>query len=201
MAEAEILVFLLVAVALLAGLGLRWDVPYPVVLVVGGLLLGLVPGLPRTDLDPDLVFFAFLPPLLYAAAFQASAYELKANVVAIGRLAVGLVLVTVVAVAAVAHAVAGIPWAAAFVLGAVLGPTDPVSAAAVMRRLGAPTRIETILEGEALINDGTGLTAYKIALAAVGGATLGAGETVGKFVLIAAGGIAIGAAVGWVLAH
>jgi monovalent cation/hydrogen antiporter len=200
-AGAEILVFLLVAVALLAGAGLRLNVPYPVVLVVGGLVLGLVPGLPVPDLDPDIVFFAFLPPLLYAAAFQASAYELRANVVAINRLAVGLVLVTVAAVAAVAHAVAGIPWAAAFVLGAVLGPTDPVSAAAIVRRLGAPARIEAILEGEALVNDGTALTAYKIALAAVAGSALGAGETVGKFVLIAAGGIAIGAAVGWVLAH
>jgi monovalent cation/hydrogen antiporter len=200
-AGAEIFVFLLVAVALLAGGGLRFNVPYPIVLVVGGLLLGLVPGLPVPDLDPDIVFFAFLPPLLYAAAFQASAYELKANVVAISRLAIGLVLVTVVAVAAVAHAVAGIPWAAAFVLGAVLGPTDPVSAAAVVRRLGAPARIETILEGEALVNDGTALTAYKIALAAVAGSALGAGETVAKFVLVAAGGIAIGAAVGWVLAH
>jgi CPA1 family monovalent cation:H+ antiporter len=200
-AGAEALVFLLVAVALLAGAGLRFNVPYPVVLVVGGLLLGLVPGLPVPDLDPDIVFFAFLPPLLYAAAFQASAYELRANVVAISRLAVGLVFVTVVAVAAVAHYVAGIPWAPAFVLGAVLGPTDPVSAAAIVRRLGAPTRIETILEGEALVNDGTALTAYKLALAAVGGAALGAPETVGKFVLVAAGGIAIGAAVGWVLAH
>jgi Na+/H+ antiporter len=200
-AGAEVLVFLLVAVALLAGAGLRWNVPYPIVLVVGGLLLGLVPGLPSPDLDPDIVFFAFLPPLLYAAAFQASAYELRANVVAISRLAIGLVLVTVVAVAAVAHWVVGLPWAVAFVLGAVLGPTDPVSAAAVVRRLGAPARIEAILEGEALVNDGTGLTAYKIALAAVGASSIGAGATVGKFVLIAAGGIAIGAAVGWVFAH
>ena len=201
MAGAEALVFLLVAVALLAGAGLRFNVPYPVVLVVGGLLLGLIPGLPVPDLDPDIVFFAFLPPLLYAAAFQASAYELRANALAISRLAIGLVLGTVVAVAAVSHYVAGIPWAAAFVLGAVLGPTDPVSAAAVVRRLGAPTRIETILEGEALVNDGTALTAYKLALAAVAGTALSAPETVGKFVLVAAGGIAIGFAVGWVLAH
>jgi len=98
-AGAEALVFLLLAVALLASVGLRWNVPYPVVLVVGGLALGLVPGLPVPELDPDIVFFAFLPPLLYAAAFQASAYELRANAAPIGLLAVGLVLVTVVAVA------------------------------------------------------------------------------------------------------
>src|SRR3954465_10371303 len=96
MAGAEILVFLLVAVALLAGLGLRWDVPYPVVLGVGGLPLGPVPGLPRPDLDPDVVFFAFLPPLLYAAAFQASAYELRANPAPIALLAAGLVVAPVV---------------------------------------------------------------------------------------------------------
>jgi Na+/H+ antiporter len=199
--HAEVLVFLLVAVALLAGAGLRFNVPYPVVLVVGGLLLGLVPGLPAPDLAPDVVFFAFLPPLLYAAAFQASAYELREHVVPIGRLAIGLVLATVAAVAAVAHFVAGVPWAIAFVLGAVLGPTDPVSATAVVRRLGAPPRIESIVEGEALVNDGTGLTVYKIALLAAGGASLSAGEVGLKFVAIAAGGIAIGFAVGWVLTH
>ena len=201
MAGAEILVFLLVAVALLAGFGLRWSLPYPVVLVVGGLLLGLVPGLPRPSLDPDLVFFAFLPPLLYAAAFQASAHELRANAAPIGLLAVGLVLVTVVGVAGVAHWVAGLPWVAAFVLGAVLGPTDPVSATAIVRRLGASTRLETILEGEALVNDGTALTAYKIAVAAAGAASLSAGGVIGEFLLVAAGGIAIGLVVGWLIAR
>src|SRR3954468_15517072 len=196
MAEAEILVFLLLAVALLASVGLRWNVPYPVVLVVGGLALSLVPGLPVPELDPDVVFFAFLPPLLYAAAFQASAYELRANAAPIGLLAVGLVLVTVGAVAAVGHWVVGLPWAAAFVLGAVLGPTDPVSAGAVIRRLGAPARIETILEGEALVNDGTGLTAYKVAVAAAGASVTVAG-TAGGFLAVSFGGVAIGLAAGW----
>jgi Na+/H+ antiporter len=199
-AGAEILVFLLFAVALLASFGLRFNIPYPVVLVIGGLLLGLVPGLPEPDLDPDIVFFAFLPPLLYAAAFQASAYELRANAAPIGLLAVGLVLVTVVAVAVVAHWLIGLPWTAAFVLGAVLGPTDPVSATAVVRRLGAPARIETILEGEALVNDGTGLTAYKIAIGATG-ASLSAVHVAWQFVAVAAGGIAIGIVVGWLAAR
>jgi monovalent cation/hydrogen antiporter len=199
-AGAEILVFLLLAVALLASLGLRFNVPYPVVLVLGGLLLGLIPGLPDADLDPDIVFFAFLPPLLYAAAFQASAHELRANAAPIGLLAVGLVLVTVAAVAAVAHWLIGLPWAAAWVLGAVLGPTDPVSATAIIRRLGAPARIETILEGEALVNDGTGLTAYKLAIAAAG-AGLSAVHVAWQFVAVAAGGIAIGLLVGWLSAR
>jgi len=195
-AGAEVLVFLLVAVAVLAGIALRQDVPYPIVLVLGGLGLGFVPGLPAPELEPDVVFFAFLPPLLYAAAFQASAYELRANAGPIALLAVGLVVATVVAVAVVAHHLIGLPWAVAFVLGAVVGPTDPVAATAVLSRLGAPARIRTILEGESLINDGTGLTAYGLALAAVG-TTVTAGDVALDFVVKAAGGIAIGLAAGW----
>jgi CPA1 family monovalent cation:H+ antiporter len=168
-ADIELFVFLLLAVAVLAGLGLRSGVPYPVALVLGGLVIGLVPGLPSPELDPDIVFFVFLPPLLYAAAIAVSAHELRANWAPITLLAVGLVLVTICAVAAVANALLGVPWAAAFVLGAVLGPTDPVSAAAVLDRLGVKGRAKPILEGESLVNDGTALTAYKIAIAAVGG--------------------------------
>ena len=201
MAGAEVLVFLLVAVALLAGAALRHDVPYPIVLVLGGLGLGFVPWLPAPELDPEVVFFAFLPPLLYAAAFQASAYELRANAVPIGLRAVGLVLVTVFAVAAVAHWIAGLPWAVALVLGAVLGPTDPVAATGVMARLGAPARIRAILEGESLVNDGTGLTAYALAVSAVGAASLSAGAVLVDFVVTAAGGIAIGLAAGWLFGH
>ena len=196
MTGAEILVFLLVAVAVLAGAALRHDVPYPIVLVLGGLGLGFVPWLPTPELGPDVIFFAFLPPLLYAAAFQASAYELRANALPISLLAVGLVVATMVAVAAVAHWIVGLPWAVAFVLGAVVAPTDPIAAAAVLGRLGAPARIRTILEGESLVNDGTGLTAYGLALAAVG-TTVTAGDVAGDFVVKSAGGIAIGLAAGW----
>jgi Na+/H+ antiporter len=198
MADAQVFVFLLLAVAVLAGLGLRSGVPYPVALVLGGLAIGLTPGLPSPALDPDVVFFAFLPPLVYSAAFTASAYELRAYARPILTLATGLVLLTMVAVAAAVHFAAGIPWAPAFVLGAVLGPTDPVSASAVMQRVGASTRLETILEGESLINDGTGLTAYKLAVAvAVGGDAGSAGGIALHFVAVAAGGIAIGLAVAW----
>jgi monovalent cation/hydrogen antiporter len=200
-ADVELFVFLLFAVAVLAGLGLRSGVPYPVALVLGGLVIGLVPGLPSPELDPDVVFFVFLPPLLYAAAIAVSAHELRANWAPITLLAVGLVLVTIAAVAAVAHAVLGVPWAAAFVLGAVLGPTDPVSAAAVLDRLGVKGRSKTILEGESLVNDGTALTAYTIAIAAVGGSAGSAAGVGVKFVGIAAGGIAIGLAAGWAFAH
>jgi Na+/H+ antiporter len=199
-ANAEILVFLLLAVALLAGFALRYDIPYPIVLVLGGLALGFVPELPAPELEPDIIFFAFLPPLLYAAAFQASAYELRDNALPIGLLAVGLVLVTVVAVAAAAHYVAGLPWAVAFIVGGVLGPTDPVAANAVLSRLGAPARIRTIIEGESLINDGTALTAYGLAVAAVG-ATVTVGDVFADFAVKSAGGIAIGVAVGWLFSR
>ena len=199
--EIELFVFLLLAVAVLAGLGLRSGVPYPVALVLGGLVIGLVPGLPSPELDPDIVFFVFLPPLLYAAAIAVSAHELRANWAPITLLAVGLVLVTIAAVAVVANAVLGVPWAAAFVLGAVLGPTDPVSAAAVLDRLGVTGRSKTILEGESLVNDGTALTAYKIAIAAVGGSAGSVAGVGAQFVAVAAGGIAIGLAAGWVFAH
>jgi CPA1 family monovalent cation:H+ antiporter len=195
-AGAEVLVFLLVAVAVLAAVALRHDVPYPIVLVVGGLALGFVPWLPSPELEPDVIFFVFLPPLLYAAAFQASAYELRANALPIGLLAIGLVLVTVVVVAVVSHHLLGLAWPLAFVLGAVLGPTDPIAANAVLARLGAPPRIRTILEGESLVNDGTGLTAYSLAIAAIG-TTVTASDVVLDFAVKAAGGIAIGLAAGW----
>src|SRR3954469_2257027 len=199
--EVELFVFLLLAVAVLAGLGLRSGVPYPVALVLGGLVIGLVPGLPSPELDPDIVFFVFLPPLLYAAAIAVSAQELRANWAPITLLAVGLVLVTIAAVAAVANAVLGIPWAAAFVLGAVLGPTDPVSAAAVLDRLGATGRMKTILEGESLINDATGLTAFRLAVGVVGGTAGSLGHGALTSIGVVAGGIAIGLAAGWVFAH
>jgi monovalent cation/hydrogen antiporter len=197
MADVEVFVFLLGLVAVLAGIGLRYGLPYPILLVLGGLAVGFIPGVPVPDLEPDVVFFVFLPPLLYFAAFSASAYELRANARPITLLAVGLVTVTVLGVAAAAHWLLGIGWVPAFVLGAVLGPTDPVSATAVIKRLGASSRIETILEGESLVNDGTGLTAYKLAVAAISSAAASVGGVVVNFLLVAAGGIAIGLFAGW----
>ena len=201
MAAVEIFVFLLFAVVILAALGLRSGVPYPVVLVVGGLVIGLVPGLPSPQVNPDVIFFVFLPPLLYSAAITLSAHELRDNWLPIGLLAVGLVLVTIVAVAAVANAVIGVPWAPAFVLGAILGPTDPVSAAAVLDRLGVTGRTKTILQGESLINDATGLTAYRLGIAAVGSGAGGVVHVGLDFAAVVAGGIAIGLVAGWVFAH
>src|ERR687895_1542994 len=158
---------LLAAVAGLVMLSNVLRVPYPVFLVLGGLTLGLIPAVPDVELPPDLVLLVFLPPILYSAAFFSSPRDLRTNLRPIGFLSIGLVLVTVVTVAVVAHAAIGLTWGAAFVLGTVLAPTDPVVATAIAARLGMPRRVVTILEGESLINDGTALVLYRVAVAAV----------------------------------
>jgi NhaP-type Na+/H+ or K+/H+ antiporter len=158
----ELVIFgLLVAVAGLVQLSYALKVPYPVFLVLGGLALGLIPGLPMIELPPELVFLIFLPPLLYSSAFFSSWRDLKVNLRPIVLLAIGLVLVTAVTVAVVVHAAAGLSWPAAFVLGVIVSPTDPVAATAIANRLGMPRRIVTILEGESLINDGMALVLYR----------------------------------------
>jgi CPA1 family monovalent cation:H+ antiporter len=186
-----------VAIALLAELARRLGLPYPVLLVLSGLALGFVPGLPAPRLDPGTFFFFFLPPLVYSEAFVYSTDDLKAHAAEIFLLAVGLVLATTLAVAAIANAAFGLPWAAAFVLGAVVGPTDPVSATTVIRRLGVSGRIVTILEGEALVNDGTALAIYRIAVGGAGAAGLSLGHALAELVWVAVGGVAVGAAVAW----
>ena len=197
MPQIEIILGLLVAVAALATLATRLKIPYPILLVLGGSLLGFVPKLPRVELDPDLVFLLFLPPLLYVSALFTSWRDFRANVRPITLLAVGLVLMTTLVVAAVVHAVIGLPWAAAFVLGAIVSPTDAIAATTVAQRLGVPRRIVTILEGESLVNDATGIVAYRIAVAAVVTGAFSIWEAGLQFVVGAAGGVAVGLAVGW----
>lgn len=192
---------LLAAVVLLADLARRLAVPHPVVLVLGGLGLGFIPGVPNGSLSPNLVFFVFLPPLVYAAAFLLSPQALAGQARAVGLLATGLVLATMGAIAVAAHLSGALPWGSAFVLGAVLGPTDPVAATAVAQRLGAPTRLSTVLQGEALVNDGTGLALFKVALGAVSVGGFGLGTAVGRLVAISVGGIAVGLATSFVAAQ
>jgi Na+/H+ antiporter len=196
--DIEFVILLLGAAALLVRLAWSISVPYPIVLVVGGLAIGLVPGLPDLELDPDIVFLVFLPPLLHAAAWQSSPRELRAELRPLALLSIGLVLVTMCAVAAVAHAIVpGMSWEAAFVLGAIVGPTDPVAAIATFSRIGAPARLRLLVEGEAMINDGTALVAYRVALVAAVEGTFSAGDALLDFVASAAGGVAVGVAVGW----
>ena len=197
----ELVLALLVPVAALAVLARRLGLPYPILLVVGGLLLGLVPGLPRVELEPDTVFLLFLPPMLYIAGFFTSIRDFRANARAIGSLAVGLVLATIAVVAVIAHAVVpGLSWAAAFLLGAIVSPPDAIAATTVLQRLGAPRRLVAILEGESLLNDATALTAYRAALATVVLGTFSLPDTGLRFAL-ALGGVPIGLAVAWVVAQ
>ncbi|MGI8513309.1 MAG: cation:proton antiporter, partial [Solirubrobacteraceae bacterium] len=192
---------LLIAVAALSALARAIDVPYPILLMLGGLGLGFVPGVPEVRLDPDLVLVLFLPPLLHSAAFFSSLRDLKRDLRPISTLAIGLVLATTVTVAVVAHTmIEGLPWAAAFALGAIVSPTDPIAATTIARRLGAPRRMVTILEGESLINDGTALVAYKVAVAAAVGGSISLLDASFDFVAGAVGGVAIGLAVGYVVA-
>src|SRR4028118_2151719 len=162
----------LAAVAALATLANRIKVPYPILRVVSGLALAFVnPGvLPQYRLEPEVVFVLFLPPLLFSSAFFTSGQDCRQNLRPIGLLAVGLVLFTVVGVAAVAHYVVGLSWAVAAVLRRRGPPTDAEAATAVARRRGVPRRIVTLLEGESLVNDATGIVAYRIAAGAAGGA-------------------------------
>jgi monovalent cation/hydrogen antiporter len=196
-----VILALFVSVAGLSAIAHWLSVPYPIPLVLGGLVLGLLPGMPEIELEPDLVLVVFLPPLLYAAAFFADLRSLRADLRGISIAAVGLVLLTMGAVAVVAHEVIGLSWPLAFALGAIVSPTDPVAATAIMRQLGAPRRLVNFVEGESLVNDATALVAYRVAVsAAVGGSfsVLDAGiELVGA----AAGGIAIGLVVGFVVAE
>src|SRR4051812_46668453 len=167
--STELVVLLILgAVLVLIVVSDRIDVPYPILLVLGGLGLGFAPGVPDVRLDPDIVLLVVLPPLLYSAAFFSSVRELRTNLRAISLLAVGLVLATMGVVAVVAHElVPGMPWEAAFVLGAVVSPTDPVAAIAILQRLSVPRRVVTVVEGESLINDATALVLYRVGVAAV----------------------------------
>jgi len=196
MPDIELIVALVLASAVLAGLARVLGVHYAIVLVLGGLALGFVPGISAPRVQPNTILFVFLPPLIYAAAFGSSTRDLRANARSIGLLAVGLVIATIAGVALIAHVVAGIGWGPAVILGAVLGPTDPVVATSVLRRLGAPDRISTILEGESLVNDGTGLTIYKLAVTAVASGSFSVGSGVVHLV-VALAGVGIGVAAAW----
>ena len=199
---AELVLGLLIAVAALVTIARRLEIAYPIFLVIGGLILGLVPGVPRIQIDPEMIFLIVLPPLLYIAAFYTPIQNLRANLGTISSLAVGLVLVSAGAVAVAAHAlVPGITWAAAFALGAIVAPPDAIAATAVTRRLAVPRQIVTILEGESLLNDATALTIYGAALAVAAGAVFSPAGAIVRFAGAILGGVIIGVAVGWLIAH
>jgi Na+/H+ antiporter len=176
-------------------------VPYPITLVLGGLALGLIPGIPNINLNPDLVLLVFLPPLLYSGAFFSDLRTLRNDARVIALNSIGLTLATAAVVGVIAHELIDLPWAVSFALGAIVSPTDPAAATAIMRRIGAPRRIVNILEGESLVNDAAALVAYKVAVAVAIGESVSTGHTVLTFFGDVAGGIAIGFVVGWVIAE
>ena len=193
----ELVLICLVAVALLAIVSRKINVPYPILLTVAGGLLALVSGLPAIHLDPKLVFDLFLPPLLYPAAVYTSWRDFRANLRSILPLAIFLVLLTMTATAYLLHALTGLPLAVGFVFGALISPPDAVAALAVTKDLKVPRKIIVILEGESLVNDATSFISFRFAVAAVLTGTFSLGQASAQFLLVAAGGIAVGLATGW----
>src|SRR5882672_5827774 len=171
----------------------------PLLMLVVGALLAFVPGMPAVVLDPDLVLLSLLPPLLYSSGVGMSWRGFRSNLRPILLLAVGCVLFTATAVAAAGHYVLGLPWSVGFVLGAIVSPPDAVAPMAVLRRIGLPRRLVTVLEGESLVNDATALVAFSFALAAVATNTFSLAAATTKFVIVVVGEIGFGIAVGWVM--
>ena len=204
MNDIMVVLGLLACVTALVPLANRLAVPYPVLLVLGGLILGFIPNnvLPDIVLRPDLVFLLFLPPLLYWTSLTTPWREFRAHLRPILLLAVGLVIATMCGVAAAAHtAVPALTWPLAFVLGAIVSPPDAVAATAIADRLGLPRRVATILEGESLVNDATALVAYGTALGVVAEGAVSPFRAGLQFVWEAVGGVAIGLLAGWVIAR
>ena len=202
----EAVLILLLAATALALLARRIGIPYPILLTLGGLALGFVPGLPTIQLEPDLIFLLFLPPILFGAGYFTSLRDFRRNLRAITLLSVGLVLATTVVVAIVVYSlVPGLGWAAAFALGAIVAPPDAAAATSIFQRLGVPRRIVTILEGESLVNDATALVAYNTAIIAAVFGTFSIGNAGLTFVAVGIGGLAFGLLAGivfsWLLRH
>lgn len=197
-----VFLWLLLFVVVFATLARKLQTPYPIVLVIAGLLLGFVPGIPRINLDPSLVFLVVLPPLLYYGAWLTSWRDFKYNVVSIAMLAFGLVGFTVMGVAGMAHRFfPGFDWRLGVVLGAIVSTTDAIAATAIAKRLGLPQRIVDVLEGESLINDATGLLALEFGLTmVVSQQTPSALEGAGRLAYLVLAGIAIGLLIGLVVA-
>ena len=192
-------IILLTVVTALAEVTDRIKIPYPILLVLAGIGIGLFPGLPRISLSPETVFLIFLPPVLYAAAWNTSWPDFKAAKRPITLLAIGCVIFTTCAVAMVAHLfIPDLGWPEAFVLGAIISPPDAVAATSATKGLGLPKRVITILEGESLVNDATGLIAYRYAVAAVVSGAFEFWEAGLQFIAVAVGGIALGLLMGYI---
>src|SRR6201996_4240653 len=196
-ASIQILLLLLSVLVIVAIAARRLNVASSILLVVAGIALAVIPGLPGIELAPELVLLGMLPPLIYSAGVAMSWREFRFNLRPITLLAFGCVIFTTCAVAAVAHWLLGMPLAVGFVLGAIVAPPDAVAPLAIVRRLGLPRRLVVVLEGEGLANDATALIMYRFAVAAVGSGLFSLSTAMGEFALIVVGEIAYGIAVGW----
>lgn len=198
-----VLLALLIAVAVISGIARRFSFSYPIVLVLVGLASSLIPGLPRIPLPPDVVFFVFLPPLLFASAWQTSWREFRYNLISISMLAFGLVLFTALGVAYTAHFfLPGFDWRIGFLLGAIVSPTDAVAASSIAKKVGMPQRIVDILEGESMLNDATGLLAFEFGVdMLVHGTTPTLTKGVLRLLWLVAAGTGIGFAIGAIVSR
>ena len=197
--EAKFQIFLIL-LAVLAGTALlarRINVAPAILLLLAGIVLAFVPGMPSLELPPELVLLVVLPPLIYSASVAMSWREFKSNLRPIILLAVGCVIFTAFAVAAATHYLIGLPWNVGFLLGAIVAPPDVVAPLAIARKLGLPRRILVVLEGEGLANDATALILYRFAVVAISTGTFSLPKASGTFVAIVAGEMLFGAAVGW----
>ncbi len=200
MSNLALVISLLAVVTALAAVAERIRIASPILLVLAGIAISLIPNLPGVDLNPDIVILLFLPPLVYAAAWNMAWADFKANFRPILLLALGLVLFSTVSVAWVVHTfIPGFSWSLAFVVGAIISPTDPVAGTSIIRQMGLPRRVVVILEAESLVNDATGLIVYRYAVAAVATGTFVLTEASGQFFVVVLGGIAIGLALAWLV--
>ncbi|CAN5498738.1 Na+/H+ antiporter [soil metagenome] len=201
MNDIEFLIALLAAATVLVRLADALAIPYPIILVLAGLAIGLIPGIDPITLDPDVIFLVFLPPLIYSAGFAASPRELRAELRSIGGLVLGLAMFTAAGVGVITHLlIPQLDWGEALLLGAIVAPTDPVAAIATFGRVGVPERVALLVEGESLVNDATALVAYRVILGGVLAGAYEVSDVVSELTIGVAGGIAIGLAIGWLTA-
>jgi Na+/H+ antiporter len=201
MEHYSIVLFILGLMIVLSAVATRIKIPYPILLVTAGIGIGFIPGVPTIILNPEIVFLIFLPPLLFDAAFNISYKELRSNLATISTLAIPLVFLTTTAIAVVVHyLIPGMSWPISFALGAILSPPDAVAATNVTKGLGLSHRTLTILEGESLVNDASGLIAFRFAVAAITGTGFVFWKANLQFLIVAIGGLLVGITIGRILA-
>jgi Na+/H+ antiporter len=200
MENYSIVIFILAVMIGLSAIADKVKLPYPILLIVAGIAVGFIPSIPHIELNPEIIFLIFLPPLLYDAAFNISFKSFKTNINTISTLAITLVFITASGIAVFAHyVIPGMTWPLAFVLGSILSATDAVAAMSITKGLGLSHNTNTILEGESLVNDASALVAYRFAVAAVTGTAFMFWSATLQFGILMAGGVLVGLLVGKIL--